>query len=162
MPLDKIDIEILKTLSDDGNPSSKHIADVTDIPKSTVHYRLDKLKEDGVIENDLYELDSDELGFTVRIISEVNANYEEGYHDRVGDQLRSIEGVSQVYFTLGDTDFIVIANLPDSSHVERLIQEYEAIKGVVRTNSTLVISTIKADNNPLQSYDLDTLEGLDL
>lgn len=162
MFLDETDIEIIKTLSDHGNPSSKYIESETGIPKSTVHYRLEKLKDAGIIENELYEFDPDALGLGVRIISEVTAEYEEDYHERVGNQLRDIEGVSTVYFTLGDTDFVVIAYLPDSTHVERLIRDFEAIDGVVRTSSTLVISTIKEEPNPLRSYHVDTLRGLDL
>jgi len=162
MVLDDTDLRILKTLSDEGNPSSKHIEDGTGIPKSTVHYRLEQLKEAGVITNDLYELDADALGLGVRIITHVTAEYEEDYHESVGSQLREIEGVTDVYFTLGDTDFVVIAHLADSNRVEELVREYEAIDGVVRTSSTLVISTVKEDSNPLRSYSLETLRDLDL
>ncbi len=159
--LDDTDLAILKTLSDDGNPSPKHIEAETGVPKSTVHYRLKKLKEAGVVRNDLYDLDPDALGLGVRLISQVNAEYEEGYHERVGDKLRTIEGVSQVYFTMGDTDFIVISHLPSSSHVERLMREFQSTAGVIRTSSTLVITTIKADSNPLKSYEMETLKSMD-
>jgi len=58
---------------------------------------------------------------------------------------------------MGETDFIVVAQLPDSDAVERLISDFEAIDGVERTNSTFVISTLRDTDNPLESYSLETL-----
>lgn len=162
MILDERDVDILKTLSELGDPSPKRIEEETDIPKSTVHYRLQKLREVGIIENDLYELDSDAVGLGVRIISEVTAEFKEGYHETVGRQLREIEGVTHVYFTMGDTDFIVMASLPDSTYVQKLVRDYESVDGVIRTSSTMVISTLKEDANPLRSYDSETLRSFDL
>lgn len=42
----------------------------------------------------------------------------------------------EAFFTVGETDFVVIAQLSSSDTVERLISEFEAIDGVERTNST--------------------------
>ncbi|QLG63411.1 Lrp/AsnC family transcriptional regulator [Halorarum salinum] len=162
MSLDDRDLEILKTIADIGEASPKRLADETDTPKSTVHYRLQNLREDGVIENDLFEVDPKSLGLSVTVISEVMAEYEEGYHETVGSQLAAIDGVSGVYFTMGDTDFIVTAHLPNSSFVQDLVESYEAVDGVERTSSKFVISTIKEEPNPLRNYDIETLKQLDL
>jgi DNA-binding Lrp family transcriptional regulator len=153
MNVDARDLEILKAVYELGDPSPKRIEEETGIPKSTVHYRLNKLRERGIIRNDLYELDLEAIGFRVTVITEVLAEYEHGYHE---------SGVSNVYFTMGDTDFIVVAHLPDSTFVRRLVEAYESIEGVVRTSSTLAIETIKEEQNPLITYDLETLVDLKL
>lgn len=162
MTLDEQDLDILKTIAELGVTSPKRIADETGTPKSTVHYRLQNLREDGIIKNDLFEIEPDALGLSVTVISEVMAEYEEGYHETVGRQLSAIDGVSNVYFTMGDTDFIVTAHLPNSSYVQTLVESYEAVDGVERTSSKFVISTIKHEPNPLRNYGLDALKGLDL
>lgn len=162
MTLDNQDLKILKTIAEIGEVSPKRIADETGIPKSTVHYRLQNLQDDGVVKNELFEIDPEAIGFSVTVITEVIAEYKEGYHETVGTQLSEIDGVSNVYFTMGDTDFIVTAYLPNSSFVQNLVESYEAVDGVVRTSSQFVISTIKEEANPLRTYDLETLEGLDL
>lgn len=160
--MDDRDLRILKTIADVGDPSPNRVEEETDIPKSTVHYRLNKLREAGVIENDLYDLDLERLGLTITIISEIFAEYEEGYHDIVGRKLSEIEGVNQVYFTMGDTDFVVISHLGDREMVERLIEDYESIEEIHRTSSTFVISTIKDESRPLCDFELETLSGLEL
>lgn len=158
--MDERDVEILKAISDLGEPSPKVIEAETGIPKSTVHYRLEKLREEGVIEDDLFNLDIDALGLDLTVISEVNAEYQEGYHETVGQKLADIEGVNQVYFTMGDTDFIVIAHLADRKMVEELISAYERIEEVKRSSTSFVISTIKNEGTPLRDFELDTLKHL--
>jgi DNA-binding Lrp family transcriptional regulator len=160
MTMDSRDIEILKTVFEFGDPSPRRIGEKLEIPKSTVHYRLSKLQEQGVLRNDLYEFNSKVAGFSITVITEVLAKYEPEYQQHVGKELSAIDGVSEVHFMMGDTDFIVIAHLPNSDHIQRLINEYEVIDGVERTSSKFVISTIKDEPNVMRNYDLDTLTDI--
>jgi DNA-binding Lrp family transcriptional regulator len=157
--MDEKDVRILYAALETKSRSPEEIASVTDIPKSTVHYRLDKLKEDGIVKNDLFEVDMEKLGLSMRAISEVRAVYDEGYHNEVGNQLAAIEGVNEVYFTMGDTDFIVIATVQSREMVEDLISAYESIDSVERTSSKFVIKTVKQSTHPLTDFELETLLG---
>ncbi|WP_224268831.1 Lrp/AsnC family transcriptional regulator [Haloprofundus salinisoli] len=154
--MDERDITLLKAISDLGTGSPERLHEETGIPVSTIHYRLNNLKEDGIIENDLYDVDLEKFGLGVTVIVEVLADYSGSYED-VGGKLMEIEGVTQTYFTMGETDFIVIARLTGSEMVERLISEFEAIEEVDRTNSTYVISTLRDSQRVLQSYSVETL-----
>jgi DNA-binding Lrp family transcriptional regulator len=58
---------------------------------------------------------------------------------------------------MGETDFVVVARLPDSDDVERLIRAFEDIEEVDRTDSTFVIKSLRDGQRPLESYSLDTL-----
>ena len=154
--MDERDVQILKAIADLGTDSPERLHEETDIPVSTIHYRLNNLREDGVIENDLNDIDLDAVGLGVTVIVEVLAEYS-GTYDAVAEKFRAIEGVTQVYLTMGETDFIVIAHLTDADMVERLISDFEALDAVERTNSTFVISTLKDSQRALEAYDLDTL-----
>lgn len=158
--MDERDVEILKAIAEVGEPSPKIIEAETGIPKSTVHYRLEKLREAGVIEDELFNLDMAAFGLDLTVVSEINAEYDEGYHETVGQKLSDIEGVNQVYFTMGDTDFIVIAHLADRKMVEELIASYERIDEVKRSSTSFVISTIKNEGTPLRDFELDTLKQI--
>jgi len=154
--MDERDVRILKAIADLGTDSPERLHEETDIPISTIHYRLNNLREDGVIENDLNDIDLDAVGLGVTVIVEVLAEYS-GTYDDVAEKFGNIEGVTQVYLTMGETDFIVIAHLTDSDMVERLISDFEALEEVERTNSTFVISTLKDSQRALEAYELDTL-----
>ncbi|MFB6175532.1 MAG: winged helix-turn-helix transcriptional regulator, partial [Halobaculum sp.] len=60
--MDERDVRILKAIEELETGSIETISEETEIPVSTIHYRLNNLRDEGVIENDLYDLDLDELG----------------------------------------------------------------------------------------------------
>ena len=153
--MDERDVRLLKAISDLGTGSPDRLHEETGIPVSTIHYRLNNLRESGVIENDLYDLDLDAVGLGVTVIVEVLADYDR-YED-ISEKLLAVEGVTQLYFTMGETDFVVVARLPDSDDVERLVRDFESIPEVERTNSTFVIASLRDSARPLQSYGLDSL-----
>lgn len=158
--MDKKDLQILSAISEIGSGSPERIQEETGIPQSTVHYRITKLREEDVIEDDLYSIDLSDVGLEITLISEVSAEYQEGYHTDVGDELSRIEGVNKVYFMMGDTDFVVISRLTDRNMVEELIANFEAIDGVKRTSSKFVISTVKDATNPIEGYSSEALTGM--
>lgn len=154
--MDERDVRLLKAISDLGTGSPERLNEETGIPVSTIHYRLNRLREAGVITNDLYDLNLAALGLGVTVVLEVLADYS-GSHETVSDRLLAIEGVTEAYFTMGETDFVVVARLPDSDDVERLIREFESIDEIDRTNSTFVIRSLRDGQRPLESYSLEAL-----
>jgi len=166
MSLDARDVRILRSIAENDSTSPERIQEETNIPKSTVHYRIKNMKDRGVIKNDLFEIDFEKAGLGLTVISEVLAEFGEGYQEEVGKALAEIEGVNEVYFMMGDTDFIVISRLPSRDMVETLVEEFEAVDGIQRTSSKFVISSIKADESVgiLRDYSEETLlnsHGLD-
>jgi DNA-binding Lrp family transcriptional regulator len=155
--MDKIDLTILQAIAKLGTHSPSEVQEETEIPESTIYYRLDKLRENGIIKNDLYDLDNEKLGLGITIIVEVIATYKEGYHHKIGEKLAEIEGVSQVHFTMGERDFVVIANVPDRKGVERLISDFESINEVQRTQSKYTIKTIKNESRVINTYSIESL-----
>ncbi|RLM76042.1 Lrp/AsnC family transcriptional regulator [Halorubrum xinjiangense] len=154
--MDERDVRLLKAISDLGTGSPERLHEETGIPVSTIHYRLNNLREDGVIENDLYDLDHEALGLGVTVIVEVLASYE-GPYEEFAEELLAVEGVTEAFFTMGETDFVVLARLSSSDTVERLISDFEAIPEVERTNSTFTIATLRDEPRAPATYDLDTL-----
>lgn len=154
--MDEKDVRILKSLADLETTSTEAVSDATGIPLSTVHYRLNNLREAGVIENDRLDLDLDELGLGVTILVEVFTK-DDRSHSRSGRAIAEIEGVTKVFFTMGSTDFIALARLPDSDSVERLVSAFEELDEVARTDSTFVIERELDSNYPLQHYSEETL-----
>ncbi|QFU84992.1 Lrp/AsnC family transcriptional regulator [Natronorubrum aibiense] len=155
--MDERSIRILQAIATLGTGSPDEISAHTGIPKSTVHYRITKLKEEGIVLDDLFTIDLEKLGLEITVITEVIAEYDEQYHTQVGDKLAEIEGVNQVYFTMGETDFVVIAHLAGREMVHRLISDYESINEVVRTSSQFVVETVKNEPHPLNDFELETL-----
>ena len=160
MSIDHKDVRILSAIANLKTASPDEISEESGIPKSTVHYRIQQLKQNGTLTNDLLDIDFEKVGLSLTLISEIWAEFEQGYHETVGKKLGEIEGVNQVYFTLGDTDFIMISNLSSRQQVERLVEDLESIDEIERTSSKFVIKTLKNESNPVADYELKTLLNL--
>ncbi|WP_323674892.1 Lrp/AsnC family transcriptional regulator [Halorubellus sp. PRR65] len=154
--MDDRDVRLLKAISELGTGSPERLHEETDIPVSTIHYRLNNLREAGVIENDCYDLDLDALGLGVTVILEVLTDYS-GSHEDVAEDVEAIEGVTQLFSTMGETDYVAIARLADGDDVGRLIRDFETVDAVERTNSTYVIDELHEDARALGSYSMETL-----
>ena len=154
--MDERDIRLLKAISDLGTGSPERLHEETDIPVSTIHYRLNNLREAGIIQNDLYDIDLEEVGLDVTVLVKLLTDYHGTHHD-FEEKILEVEGVSQAYFTMGQTDFVVIAHLPDRELVERLITDLESIDEVRSTNSTFVVSTLRHSTRAFENYELETL-----
>lgn len=154
--MDEKDIRILKTLEELETTKTEVVSESTGIPLSTVHYRLNNLRDAGIIKNDRLDLDLDELGLGVTILVEVFTKDDQP-HTESGRAIADIEGVTKTFFTMGRTDFIALARLPDSDSVERLISDFEDLDEVARTDSTFVIERELDSHYPLQNYSEETL-----
>jgi Lrp/AsnC family leucine-responsive transcriptional regulator len=154
--MDEKDIQILKALEDLETTSTEAVSDATGIPLSTIHYRLNNLRDAGIITNDRLDLDLDAFGLGVTILVEIFTKDDQS-HTESGHVIAAIEGVTKVFFTMGSTDFIALARLPDSDSVERLISDFEALDEVARTDSTFVIERELDSHYPLQNYSSESL-----
>jgi len=154
--MDERDVRLLKAISDLGTGSPERLHDETDIPVSTIHYRLNNLREAGIIQNDLYDIDLEEVGLDVTVLVKLLTDYHGTHHD-FEEKILEVEGVSQAYFTMGETDFVVVAHLPDRELVEQLITDLERIDEVRGTNSTFVVSTLRHSSRAFENYELETL-----
>lgn len=154
--MDEKDVRILKALEELETTSTEAVSETTGIPLSTVHYRLNNLRDAGVIANERMDLDLDAFGLGVTVLVEVFIGDHQP-HDESGQTIADIEGVTKVFFTMGSTDFVALARLPDSDSVERLISDFEALDEVARTDSTFVIERELDSRYPLQQYDEETL-----
>ena len=143
--LSQKDIEILRLLQKDCRMSLDEIAKKLNMSKSTVHYRVKRLREAGIIEGCYAKLNPMKVGKEYITVTFVRAKYGPEYHEKVGDKLAKIRGVWAVYFVLGDIDFIVLARADSRDDVMRIIDEFMHIEGIERTSTQVVVKVIKED-----------------
>lgn len=158
--MDEMDMAILKAMTDLKTDHLDKLSEETGIPKSTVHYRLKNLREEGVIRNELGAIDWEKLGFEITVVTNVKAEYDEGYSESIGDQIADIEGVAYVFWVMGDVDFIVISHLPNQTELQKLFEEFHSIDAILETSTTYTVETLKENPNPLSNYDLETLNEI--
>lgn len=155
--MDERDLEIIWSISKIGSGNIEELEEMTGIPKSTISYRINKLRDDGIFTNNIFDTNRNKINLGITVISEFLVDVSSHTIDSVGERVSEIEGVNQVYYTMGETDFITVAHLPTHESIQRLMRDYGSLKGVVRTNSKYVVDTYKNNPNPITDYSLDSV-----
>ncbi len=143
--IDEIDKKILRILQTDSRTTREQIARQLNLSKSAVHYRVKKMEESGVIEGYHAKLSAAKLGKGYEAVTLIRAKFSPSYHERLGQKLASLRGVWAVYFTFGESDFIILTRGVDREDLLSSIENLTKIKGIDRTSSQLVVKTIKED-----------------
>jgi len=149
--LDEVDLRLLEHVEDDFDVNLEELSDRLDFSKSAIHYRLNKLREKGVIDGVSADLDPLAFGLNMMMLSHVSVTHEIGYAEAIGSELREIDGVQQVYYTMGDVDFVVASRVQTRSQMNELVDEMVAIDGVNETSSVFVMKELKTDGQVLES-----------
>jgi DNA-binding Lrp family transcriptional regulator len=149
--LDEIDLEIIREFEQNDEKSLEELADGLGLSKSAIHYRLNQLKDSGVITDISANIDPHALGMSMVSITEVYVYHESGYADDIGDELANLPGVQQVFYTMGDVDFIVISRVQNHEQMNELIDKIVAIEGVNETSSRFVMRELKNDSRLLET-----------
>lgn len=137
--LDETDLAILERVEADFDVSLETLAEELDLSKSAIHYRLNKLKDNDVIRGITADVDPLAFGLEMVAITDVSVTHEQGYSEDIGEALAGLEGVDQVYYTLGDVDFVVISRVQTREQLNELIDRIVAIGGVNETSSKFVM-----------------------
>lgn len=143
--IDEMDLDILERVEDDFDVSLESLAEELDLSKSAVHYRLNKLKDNGVIQSVTADVDPLAFGLEMVAITDVSVTHETGYSEDIGEELMARQGVEQVYYTMGDVDFVVISRVQTRDQLNDLIDRIVAIDGVNETSSKFVMQEFEND-----------------
>lgn len=156
--IDETDIKILEHVERDADVNLAELAADLGLSKSAVHYRLNKLKDAEVITTVSADVDPLALGLEMMVITEVSVAHESGYAEDIGRSLTEIDGVFQVYYTMGDVDFIVHSRVQDREQMNDLIDEIVTIDGVNETASTFVMNELKTSTGTVENMSEEMIE----
>lgn len=158
--LDETDIAILRQVEIDSDVNLEQLSDALGLSKSAIHYRLNKLKDNDVITSISANVDPLPLGLNMLMITEVSVSHERGYADEIGEALTDVDGVYQVYYTMGQVDFIVHSRVQNREQMNQLIDDIIAIDGVNETSSRFVMKELKTGNHTVTSMSDEMIENL--
>ncbi|MHA1224863.1 MAG: Lrp/AsnC family transcriptional regulator [Candidatus Heimdallarchaeaceae archaeon] len=139
--LDKMDEKILKMLQKDSRISARTLAKKLNMAASTVLARIKKLEDMKIIKNYTITLDFLALGFNLPVIIDVRVT--KGMLFKVENEIAKSKNVLAVYDITGDFDVTVLATFKSRRDLDRFVKNLQKIKNVERTNTKLILNTIK-------------------
>jgi|TARA_B100002003_G_scaffold251853_1_gene298160 DNA-binding Lrp family transcriptional regulator len=162
--LNKNDLRILQYMDKFGISNLDAIAESLKISRSTVHYRIRKLRKYGIIKRNIMELDPEKLGLEVSAITSIYVSTDKIHwyaeSTDVGKKISKISGVIAVYYVLGNVDFVAFLRAKDKNDLQRLLKDISSIRGVIRTDTKFVASTIKEEKRLLINFNDNHIEGI--
>ncbi|MEF8758023.1 MAG: Lrp/AsnC family transcriptional regulator [Halobacteriales archaeon] len=140
MQLDDTDREILRILQEDARTPFSEIARQIDMSSATVHDRVNRMRENGVITGYHAEVDPKAVGYDVSAV--VGFRVEQGRETRVLDRLSDLDGIQEIHLTTGNWDVIAKLFAADADELKELLFDRIAdMDGVIRSNTMVVLDT---------------------
>ena len=135
-PMDDLDCSILGHLCENSRASSTGIAQKLGVAPSTVHNRINRLEESGIIERFTVVLDPATVG--QNITAYIGINIEPAKRIAVINQLKRIDDVFEVYELLEPYDIFIKVRTHDiSSLKEHVLHLVSNLDGVLDSSTLL-------------------------
>lgn len=141
--LDETDIKILKALVLNARLSSRQIAQKLGIATGTVLARIRNLEKTGVIKGYSAIIDYEKLGYELTAITEITVS--KGKLIELEKEIAKFQNVCCVYDITGLTDAMVIAKFKTRKELSDFTKTLLKMPFVERTNTHLVLTTVKED-----------------
>lgn len=143
MPLDETDVKILKSLTADARLSSRQVAKQCNVSVGTVLARMKKLENEGVIKGYSTLLDQEKLGYELTVVTEITVA--KGRLLEVENEIARLPNVCCVYDVTGLIDAVIIAKFKNREELGKFTKRVLSLPYVERTNTHVVLTTIKED-----------------
>jgi DNA-binding Lrp family transcriptional regulator len=141
--IDKTDIRILEVLLSNAKLSYRDIGSRVGVSAATVMTRVKNLERQGIILRYSAILDHEKLGYELTAITEITVS--KGKLLEMEREIAKLPSVCAVYDTTGLTDAILIAKFKNRQDLSNFTKSLLAMPFVERTNTHLVLTTVKED-----------------
>jgi DNA-binding Lrp family transcriptional regulator len=139
--LDAIDRRIVALLRERARRSFRDVGEAVGLSAPAVKRRVDRLEAEGVIAGYSAVLDPERFGWPMQAIVFL---YCEG--TMAADEVRAaVEGHPEVvaaYTVAGEASAVLLVRASDTRHLEQLLERIREHKGVLRTQTQIVLSTL--------------------
>ena len=138
--IDKLDLAILEVLQRDARTSFLEIARKLVVSGGTIHQRVDRMKEMGVIKGSHLEVDYSKLGYGVNVLLGVHLKSAKDATITI-EKLEALKEVTEIYYTTGNYALIikVVTKDIDSFH-QFLVKKLQSISSISSTESFICLS----------------------
>ncbi|RLF26288.1 MAG: AsnC family transcriptional regulator [Thermoplasmata archaeon] len=141
--LDEMDLKILHEYLKDSRASSREISRRLKTTPGTVISRTRRMERLGIIKGYSVKLDYEKLGYEITVVTEFTVS--KGKLVDVEKRVARIPQTVCVYDVTGDVDAIVVAKFRSREELSKFTKELLSIPYVERTNTHVVLNTVKED-----------------
>ena len=142
--LDDVSLQIIDILGKDSSMPFVEIAKQIGISDATVHLRVRRLKDEGVINKFTLSLDNDLLGYDH--LAFIGINIRPGFTDQTIGELSNFEEVLEIHEMHGRFDLFLKIRAKDLNHIRDIMEnKIRKLPNILETELMTVLKTKKED-----------------
>ncbi len=146
--LDDVDKKILSILQQDSRISFSRLAKMLNLSESTIHMRIKRLREAGVIRGFCVDIDLDKVGMNVLAFVLLKADPKK-YED-ILKKLAEIKEVFEIYDITGEYYALLKVRVSNKEELARVLDKVGNMEGVTSTYTMFVLRVIKNKKNAFE------------
>ncbi|WP_226389254.1 Lrp/AsnC ligand binding domain-containing protein [Penaeicola halotolerans] len=146
--IDNIDLKIISLLNEDAKTPYTEIAKKVFVSSGTIHVRMRKLEEMGVVKGASLNIDYAKLGYDISAYLGIYLE-KSSLYESVVQQLKAIPEIVSAYYTTGNYSIFAKIICKDTNHLRTVLHDkIQKVEGIDRTET--FISLEESINRPIQ------------
>jgi Lrp/AsnC family transcriptional regulator, regulator for asnA, asnC and gidA len=132
--LDELDFQILSILFNDSRTPFLEVARQCHVSGGTIHVRMKKMEDMGIIKGTKLMVDNSKLGYDVCCFVGIRLDKSSSY-STVLEELKAINEIIELHYTTGDYSILVKLLCKNVSHLQDLLMnKIHSIQGIQSTS----------------------------
>jgi Lrp/AsnC family transcriptional regulator, regulator for asnA, asnC and gidA len=149
LDIDNVDLKIISLLNDDAKTPYTEIAKKVFVSSGTVHVRMRKLEEMGIVKSATLNIDFSKLGYDISAFLGIYLE-KSSLYDNVIIKLTGIPEVINAYYTTGNYSIFAKIICKDTNHLRDVLNKIQKVDGIDRTETLIVLE--ESINRPIQLF----------
>ena len=135
--IDNVDLKILNILMEDAKIPYTEVAKRVFVSGGTVHVRMKKLEEMGIVTGTTLKMDYSKLGFDVTCFMGIYL-LKSSLYDSVVNNLKEIPEIVKVHYTTGNYSIFIKIHCKDTRHLKDVLHDkIQKVEGIERTETLI-------------------------
>lgn len=135
--IDNVDLAILNILTRDAKKAYTDVARKVHVSGGTVHVRMNKMEEAGIVNGSTLILDFAKLGYGLTAFLGIYLS-KSSLYDEVFIKLKDIKEIVSLHYTTGNYSMFIKLLCKDTGHLKDILHDkIQKIDGIVRTETII-------------------------
>jgi len=135
--VDNVDLKILEILRDDAKKPFTEVAKKVHVSQGTVHVRMNKMEEAGIVEKTTVKVNYAKLGFDITAFIGIYLE-KSALYDKVVAKLKEIPEITSIHYTTGNYSMFIKIHCRDTNHLKEVLHDrMQQVDGIERTETMI-------------------------
>jgi len=135
--IDKVDLKILALLAEDAKLPYTEVAKKVFVSGGTVHVRMRKMEEMGIVQGTTLNMDYTKMGFDITAFLGIYLEKSSLYDDVI-EKLKEIPEIVKIHYTTGNYNIFLKIHCKDTKHLKEVLHDkIQNVEGIERTETMI-------------------------